>query len=75
MQLQKLLLTFSIIFALIIAHHSQITEAKRLIFYNRVPKVQKGQLLVTHPLSKPCPQGKMRDHRGRCRRAIIFVRD
>ncbi|XP_037937631.1 uncharacterized protein LOC119671167 [Teleopsis dalmanni] len=44
----------------------------KVIFYNKNPTVRTGQLLVTHKRSKPCPKGQMRDHRERCRRAIIF---
>ncbi|XP_054087684.1 uncharacterized protein LOC128922122 [Zeugodacus cucurbitae] len=65
-----------IIFALvlIVSNFCTTTEAHKVIFYNQKPSVRKSQLLSTQIMSQPCPRGKMRDHRNRCRRAIIFSR-
>ncbi|XP_012155281.1 uncharacterized protein LOC105664624 [Ceratitis capitata] len=59
-------------FVLIISNFFTPIEANKVIFFNQKPTVQKSQLLSTQIMSKPCPMGKMRDHRNRCRRAIIF---
>ncbi|XP_039961204.1 uncharacterized protein LOC120775206 [Bactrocera tryoni] len=61
-------------FVLIVANFCATTEARKVIFYNQQPSVKKSQLLSTQIMSQPCPRGKMRDHRNRCRRAVIFSR-
>lgn len=61
-------------FVLIVSEFWATTEATKVIFYNQKSSVQKSQLLSTQIMSQPCPRGKMRDHRNRCRRAVIFSR-
>ncbi|EDW00536.1 uncharacterized protein LOC6565082 [Drosophila grimshawi] len=75
MQLQRLLLAIGWILALLLAQGSPGAEARRLIFYSPNSKTLTGQLLVSSRMKRPCPAGKMRDHRDRCRRAVIFVRN
>ncbi|XP_053947824.1 uncharacterized protein LOC129239086 [Anastrepha obliqua] len=67
---------FSIFLTLVIILADLCTsiESRKVIFYNGQHTVQKSQLLSTQIMSKPCPVGRMRDHRNRCRRAIIFSR-
>ncbi|EDW45655.1 GM11346 [Drosophila sechellia] len=74
MQVQRLLILTFVVLAMILAQRPRITEARRLIFYNPHTKPLTSQLLVSRRLTKPCPAGKMRDHRDRCRRAVIFGR-
>ncbi|XP_032580616.1 uncharacterized protein LOC6617491 isoform X2 [Drosophila sechellia] len=71
---QRLLILTFVVLAMILAQRPRITEARRLIFYNPHTKPLTSQLLVSRRLTKPCPAGKMRDHRDRCRRAVIFGR-
>ncbi|XP_017479405.1 PREDICTED: uncharacterized protein LOC108370819 [Rhagoletis zephyria] len=70
----KVILSLLFAFIVIFANLCTTIESRKVIFYNRQPTVQKSQLLSTQIMSKPCPAGKMRDHRNRCRRAIIFSR-
>ena len=58
---------------LLVGTLSATTEAAKVIFYSK-PSVLTSQLLITQNRLKPCPQGHLRDHRNRCRRAIIFSR-
>ncbi|KAH8394006.1 hypothetical protein KR200_011284 [Drosophila serrata] len=74
MQLQRLLILTFVIIALILCQSSRTTEARRLVFYSPKSRTLTSQLLVSRKLAKPCPAGKMRDHRDRCRRALIFGR-
>ncbi|XP_026846985.1 uncharacterized protein LOC6597862 [Drosophila persimilis] len=74
MKLQRLLLTAVLILCLILAQNDRTTEARRLIFFNPHSRTLHSQLLVSRKLPRPCPAGKMRDHRDRCRRALIFGR-
>ncbi|XP_030564697.1 uncharacterized protein LOC115765333 [Drosophila novamexicana] len=75
MKLQRLLLAVGCILALLLAHSSRTTEARHLIFYSPHSKTLTGQLLISQRVKRPCPAGKMRDHRDRCRRAVIFARN
>ncbi|XP_034482969.1 uncharacterized protein LOC117788337 [Drosophila innubila] len=75
MQRKRLLLLVGCILTLILAQSIPTTEARRLIFYNPHSKTLTGQLLISHRVKRPCPAGKMRDHRDRCRRAVIFARN
>ncbi|XP_033150240.1 uncharacterized protein LOC108607266 [Drosophila busckii] len=75
MQLQRLFLSAVCLITLLLLQCSQTTEARRLIFYNKHPSTYHSQLLVSQRFRPECPVGKMRDHRGRCRRAVIFVRN
>lgn len=75
MQLQRLLMLTFVVVALILAQSPRITEARKLIFFSPKSRTLTSQLLVSRKLSKPCPAGKMRDHRDRCRRAVIFGRN
>ncbi|XP_017094795.2 uncharacterized protein [Drosophila bipectinata] len=70
MQLSRLLLVTLLVFGLILAQ----TESRRLIFYSPHSRPLTSQLLVSRKMPRPCPAGKMRDHRDRCRRAVIFGR-
>lgn len=58
---------------LLVGALSTTTEATRVIFYSK-PSVLTSQLLITQNRLKPCPRGHLRDHRNRCRRAIVFSR-
>lgn len=75
MQVQRVLLTLGCIFVLLLAQCGQPTEARRLIFFSPNSKTLTGQLLISSRVKRPCPAGKMRDHRDRCRRAVIFARN
>ncbi|XP_018789384.1 PREDICTED: uncharacterized protein LOC108969218 [Bactrocera latifrons] len=70
----RVCLSIFVAFVLIVANFCATTEATKVIFYNQQPSVRKSQLLSTQIMSQPCPRGKMRDHRNRCRRAVIFSR-
>ncbi|KAH8298735.1 hypothetical protein KR018_007325 [Drosophila ironensis] len=70
MQLHRLLIVTFLALALLLAQ----TESRRLIFYSPHSRPLTSQLLVSRKLPRPCPAGKMRDHRDRCRRAVIFGR-
>ncbi|KAH8300930.1 hypothetical protein KR044_004941 [Drosophila immigrans] len=74
MQLQRFILLVGCILTVLLAQCSQTTEGRRLIFYNPQSKTLTGQLLISHRMKRPCPPGRMRDHRDRCRRAVIFAR-
>ncbi|TMW48512.1 hypothetical protein DOY81_006410, partial [Sarcophaga bullata] len=59
---------------LLVGTLSVTTEAAKVIFYSK-PSVLTSQLLITQNRLRPCPKpGHLRDHRNRCRRAIIFSR-
>ncbi|KAH8416479.1 hypothetical protein KR222_005522 [Zaprionus bogoriensis] len=75
MQVQRALLALGCILALLLAQCGQPAEARRLIFYSPHSRTLTGQLLISQRMKRPCPAGKMRDHRDRCRRAVIFVRN
>ncbi|XP_023166572.1 uncharacterized protein LOC111596535 [Drosophila hydei] len=75
MQLQRLILAVGCALILLLGQCSQTTEARRLIFYSPHSKTLTGQLLISSRVKRPCPAGKMRDHRDRCRRAVIFARN
>ncbi|KAH8386613.1 hypothetical protein KR093_001596 [Drosophila rubida] len=75
MQLQRIILLVGCLLTLLLTQCSQTTEARRLIFYNPQSKTLTGQLLISHRIKRPCPAGRMRDHRDRCRRAVIFARN
>ncbi|XP_049311051.1 uncharacterized protein LOC125778281 [Bactrocera dorsalis] len=70
----RVIVSIFVAFVLIVVNFCATTEARKVIFYNQQPSVQKSQLLSTQIMSQPCPRGKMRDHRNRCRRAVIFSR-
>uniref|UniRef100_A0A1I8MUL2 Secreted protein n=1 Tax=Musca domestica TaxID=7370 RepID=A0A1I8MUL2_MUSDO len=52
----------------------QSTSAKRVIFYRKDGTVLHSQLLAMQARKAPCPKGQLRDHRNRCRRAVVFGR-
>lgn len=75
MQVLRLILSLGCICVLLLAQCGQPAAARRLIFFSPNSKTLTGQLLISQRVKRPCPAGKMRDHRDRCRRAVIFVRN
>ncbi|KAH8419939.1 hypothetical protein KR009_004118 [Drosophila setifemur] len=70
MNFQRLLLLTFLVMSLILVQ----VESRKLIFYSPHSRTLTSQLLVSRRVARPCPAGKMRDHRDRCRRAVIFGR-
>lgn len=66
--LASLIITFMVLSCL-----GSPANGLRVIFLGK-PSVEKGQILISSARKAPCPNGLIRDHVNRCRKAFNFYR-